>query len=358
VVPPRLEPVFSAASRAEAIARRRRARARGILIAVLLSALAAVVCALALKGSLTVEGITGIRTGPPAVPAPPPPAPLVAAPLPALVPVSHDAAGSVIETASFPSPALSAQGSFLVYLPPGFGTPGVRYPVIYLLHGQNGHATAFLEVGLQPTLDHLIAAGAVAPMVAVMVQDRSTLSNWRDIGSRHSASYVVEVQELIDRMLPTLAARDARAIVGSSMGGFGAMHVALANPDRFSVVESWLGYFNNLEGELAADRPAIERLGLHAFVYGAEADHAANPTEDPWWAAMLRESGAQAEGWIYPGDHSLHTVSEHLEAMMLFAGRSLGEAQRRTATEEAAAVAVGDTRLSGEDRRLLDAPPS
>jgi S-formylglutathione hydrolase FrmB len=170
-------------------------------------------------------------------------------------------------------------------------------------------------------------------MIAVMIQDRSTLNNWQDMGSRHSANYVIEVQELIDRMLPTMAARAGRAIAGSSKGGFGAMHVALANPYRFAVVESWLGYFNNLDGELRTDRPILSRLGLHAFLYGAVGDLAADPAENPAFAAELRQAGAQAESAVYPGNHSLTTVAEHLESMLLFAGRSLRGEQLRAAID-------------------------
>ena len=95
-------------------------------------------------------------------------------------------------------------------------------------------------------------------------------------------------------MLPTVPARGARAIAGDSMGGYGAMDVALANPYRFGVVESWIGFFNGLEDKLRADRPIISRLGLHAFVYGGEQDHIANPDEDPPFAAALRADGADA----------------------------------------------------------------
>jgi enterochelin esterase-like enzyme len=244
-------------------------------------------------------------------------------PLPALISVSHDPAGSSVEEASFASAALAGEGSFIVYLPPGFASTTRRYPVIYLLHGRNGHATAFLEIGIQRSLDRLIAAGAIPPMIAVMIQDRAGLESWHDVGGRHSASYVVEVQELIDRMLPTINARAARAIAGNSMGGFGAMHVALANPYRFAVVESWLGYFDNLDGELRADRPILARLGLHAFLYGAESDPVAHPAEDPEFARKLRGAGVHAEGVVYPGEHSLDTIREHLDAMLLFAGRAL-----------------------------------
>jgi enterochelin esterase-like enzyme len=239
------------------------------------------------------------------------------------MPVSHDAAGSAIERASYPSPVLGGEGSFLVYLPPGHAGTTRHYPVLYLLHGQNGHATAFLEIGLQNSLDRLIAHKAIPPMIAVMIQDRSGLDNWRDLGSRGSASYVVEVQNLVDRMLPTIATRSGRAIAGNSMGGFGAMHVALANPLRFSVVESWLGYFNHLDGELHADHPIISRLGLRAFLYGAQGDTVADPAEDAAFAARLRSAGASAQSAVYVGNHSLRTLSEHLDEMLLFAGRGL-----------------------------------
>ena len=70
-----------------------------------------------------------------------------ARPLPALVPVSSDSGGSSIDRATFASPALAGAGSFFVYLPPGYASTTRRYPVLYLLHGRQGHAQAFLEIG-------------------------------------------------------------------------------------------------------------------------------------------------------------------------------------------------------------------
>ncbi|HEY2436410.1 MAG TPA: alpha/beta hydrolase-fold protein, partial [Solirubrobacteraceae bacterium] len=296
-----------------------------------ISALAALGTAAALSGPGTLERLVGLSNGAAAgavdagatissTPTPPLP--------PALTPVSQDAAGSAIDAASYPASAFGgATGSFLVYLPPGYGSTTRHYPVLYLLHGQNGHATAFLEVGIQQTLDRLIARNEIPPMIAVMIQDRPGLENWRDLGPRRSASYVVEVQELVDRMLPTIPTRAARGIAGNSMGGFGAMHAALANPYRFSLAESWLGYFNHLDGELRADRPVISQLGLRAFLYGAEADPVADPAEDPAFAAQLRAAGAHARSAVYPGGHSLQTVREHLSAMLVFAGRAFAASE-------------------------------
>ena len=335
--PPRLEPALASATSA-GWRSEERAPAWRLGLATLLAALLAAFAAAALGdpatlerlGSLVgLEGQASTVAEAPAVVA----APALRPPLPALELVRRSANGGAVERTSFYSRSLLGMGSFYVYLPHGYASSASRYPVLYLLHGRNGHAKAFLEIGLAAKLDHLIATGKVPPMIVVMIQDRPGLNNWRDLGRRHSAAYVVEVQELVDRMLRTIPNRAARAIAGSSMGGFGAMNVALANPLRFAVVESWLGYFNHLDGELEADRSVIRRLGLRAFLYGASEDPVAVPQEDPDFAAELRAAGAHAEGVIYPGGHSLGKVRAHLDTGLTFAGRSLREAQQRANLE-------------------------
>jgi enterochelin esterase-like enzyme len=301
-------------------------RARRIAIALLLLAVALLGTALALQGQLGLD-----LSSPGSVPAR---SAVAAAPtglLPhfELVPVSTDHAGSSIAKTSYPSVALHQKGSFYVYLPPGYGTAGLRYPVIYLLHGNSQSATAFLQIGLQRELDQLIAAHTIPPMIAVMIQGGPGANNWRNLYALHYESYVLEVQEMIDRELATVPSRNDRAIAGLSMGGYGAMELTLDNPYRFGVVESWLGFFDGLEGQLRIDSHAIRTLGLHAFVYGGEEDHIANPAEDGPWAAKLRAEGAEARSAVFPGEHSLETVEAHLTQMLSFAGHSLSGTEAR-----------------------------
>jgi S-formylglutathione hydrolase FrmB len=324
--PPRLDPA-TVGGATPGVGRPGRVRAHGLITGTLLCALAAVCAALALNGQLTVEHVFGIRTAgstvqgttaiDKALPAPPPLT---------LAPVSQDVAGSSIEAASYPSAALHGTGSFLTYLPPGYASTTSRYPVLYMLTGNDQSNTAFLQIGLQGELDRLISHHAIPPVIAVMIQGGPGSNNWRNQGTARYEGYVLEVQQLIDRTLPTLATRNARAVVGDSMGGYGAMNVALANPYRFGVVESWLSFFNGLEGDLHADRPIIARLGLHAFIYGGEEDHIANPDEDAPFAAALRGAGADAKSAVYPGEHNLETIEAHLASMLTFAGRSLSTA--------------------------------
>src|SRR5208282_4305671 len=67
-VPAQLEPALAGAGYPESVPWRLRATPRGLLLATLLSALAAVCVALAVKGSLPLEGALGIRTAAPPAP--------------------------------------------------------------------------------------------------------------------------------------------------------------------------------------------------------------------------------------------------------------------------------------------------
>jgi S-formylglutathione hydrolase FrmB len=198
--------------------------------------------------------------------------------------------------------------------------------VIYLLHGDGQPASSFLRLGLQSTLDRLIGSHAIAPLIAVMLQANGLPDNWRNplprTGPQYNA-YIGEVQRLTDRVLRTIPARASRAIAGYSMGGFGAMNVALAQLRNYSVVESWEGYFANLSGQLAADRTLLRTMPLHAFVYGGAQDTVVGSAVDAPWAAAMRAAGADARSAVYPGGHTFTPLEQHLRQMLSFAGRAL-----------------------------------
>ncbi len=305
-----------------------RGLARRYGASLLLAALAAACVGLGLDGRANLERLTGIQAASHrsvaelalerSLATSPQPQPL-----PRVVPESHDAAGSSIDSTSYASQALHGEGSFLIYLPPGYASTTARYPVIYLLHGDGQTDGSFLQIGVQSTLDRLIARHAIPPLIAVMIQGGPGSNNWLNLGATRYEAYALEVQRLVDRMLPTIPDRSARAIAGYSMGGYGAMHLALTHPRTFAVAESWLGFFNGLGSRLHDDRSVISRLGLRAFVYGGASDDIADPSENAAFAATLRADGADAHSAVYPGEHDFATLEAHLESMLAFAGHGL-----------------------------------
>ncbi len=303
---------------------REAARRRALLLAaLLLSALVSTGAALALRGQLSLAELVHVGSGEPVAQLRVSRgAPSRLLPAPTLTRVSEDSAGSSIETASYDSPALHRTGSFLTYLPPAYASSSAHYPVVYMLTGTDQRNSDFLRIGVQGELDHLIAKHEIPPLIAVMIQGGPGSNLWRN----RYESYVLEVQEIVDRTLPTVRARGARAVVGDSMGGYGAMHTVLRNPYRFGVVESWLGFFNGLGPNLRADREIFSRLGLHAFVYGGRDDKIADPAENAPFAAALRAAGVDARSAVYPGEHNLATLEAHLSSTLRFAGRALGSA--------------------------------
>src|ERR1035437_2428433 len=96
--PPRLEPAVASSEHAGSAPYRERLTPRALLLVALLGALAAVCCALALKGHIALDRIIGTpAASQPVAAVTSGVAATAAASLPALVPVSHDSAGSAID---------------------------------------------------------------------------------------------------------------------------------------------------------------------------------------------------------------------------------------------------------------------
>jgi enterochelin esterase family protein len=143
----------------------------------------------------------------------------------------------------YESAALGGIRRFHVYTPPGYETSaGATYPVLYLLHGSGDtDAQWVLTARANVILDNQIAAGRTKPMIVVMpfghaVPAESPRSP--DRTSRNTALFEKDllggVMPLAEKLYRVSARREDRAVAGLSMGGGQALHVGLANLDRFS----------------------------------------------------------------------------------------------------------------------------
>jgi putative tributyrin esterase len=164
-----------------------------------------------------------------------------------------------------------------VYLPSGYQSDiETRYPVVYLLHGLRSTDVEFFKLAnLKEILDRMIASGELAP--AIFVAPSGFDGYWTNhMPSRTSngprwADYVVdEVVNEIDGRYRTRAYAGSRALVGASMGGFGAMSLALQYPLVFGTAVS-------LSGALFPAPPNHRKVYLRAW---------GNPPDMENWARV------------------------------------------------------------------------
>lgn len=182
-------------------------------------------------------------------------------------PPSTAAAAGTVATRTFHSKALGVDKDYVVYLPAGYDArPDARWPVFYYLHGLTGSETNWVKHGyLDKTADRLgLAAIVVMPDgdddfyidsampidYAACMKDGSGLFPLSGHSSRakecvrHRAyeTYIVDdlVHE-IDGHFRTIATREGRAIAGLSMGGYGALVLAMRHLDMFAAAASHSG---------------------------------------------------------------------------------------------------------------------
>jgi pimeloyl-ACP methyl ester carboxylesterase len=129
-----------------------------------------------------------------------------------------------------------------IYLPPSYlVSPERRFPVVYLLHGIADDCTVWSEAwNLPAILDELAHSRRASETIVVMPDGRNRWMGSFYVNSsvtgRWEDALATELVAFVDRELRTVARSDARAVVGHSMGGFGAITLGMRHPDVFGVV--------------------------------------------------------------------------------------------------------------------------
>lgn len=128
--------------------------------------------------------------------------------------------------------------SVSVYLPPNYGKSDKKYPVIYFLHGFLTDDKLLTQ--MQGILDYAIVENKIDPFIMVMSDQKTTydgsfysnsgvFGNWEDFT-------VFDVVNHVDKNYRTLAKKESRGITGHSMGGYGALKIAMKYPEVFGTV--------------------------------------------------------------------------------------------------------------------------
>jgi S-formylglutathione hydrolase FrmB len=192
----------------------------------------------------------------------PAPAPVQAPPV---TPPAAPPATGTVKQVTFASAALGVDKQYVVYLPAGYDASHERYPVFYYLHGLGGNEDNWVKGGeidkvadrlgleaiiVMPDGDDSFYVNAVTPVdYDQCIADGTGLflpghESRRTSCVRHRDYETYIVKDLIDHVdatYRTIATRDGRAIAGLSMGGFGALELALRHRDLFAAAASHSG---------------------------------------------------------------------------------------------------------------------
>jgi len=217
----------------------------------------------------------------------------------------------IVDTAGFWSQALGTTKRYLIYLPPSYGRDTTRrFPVAYYLHGLWGNETDWTALGrLDHTLDSLVARGMPELIIVMPDGDDSWYTTWNFLGDYpgclkespaarpnekptdycvpwpHYDDYIArDLVAHVDSTYRTFADRLRRGIAGLSMGGYGAVTLALAYPDVFGTAASHSGVLTPL-------LTAYDSASRHARYASKIAE------VSPQFPSMLLAFGRDTMGW-------------------------------------------------------------
>jgi S-formylglutathione hydrolase FrmB len=270
-------------------------------------------------------------------------------------------AQSRIDCNALKSHILGEAVHYCVLLPSNYDSaPAKHYPVLYFLHGLGENEQTLFKTGGWNLIEDLRQQHKVSDFLIVTPDAKASFYvNSADHRVRYSDFFLQEFIPYVEANYRISRERKAKAISGISMGGYGALRFAFANPEMFSAVSAQSAALmsespRELNAALRAGTPLGRLLGS---VFG-------NPINVPHWKendplSLARknrvgiaklaiyfncgrddeygfETGAAAldrqlqgehikhEFHLYPGNHSASYFGAHLGEVMEFHSKMFG----------------------------------
>jgi S-formylglutathione hydrolase FrmB len=272
----------------------------------------------------------------------------------AIVAVTAGPAAGEVRSGTFTSAALGREVGYVVDLPASYdAAAGRKYPVVYALHGLFEGSGFWERRGLAPILASLREAGSVPEFLVVAVDGGNSFfvnakaGRYEDLVTQDLVAHV----EASYRVVP---GRAGRALLGISMGGYGALHIAL---DQTAFAAAVATHSAMLLETIPSAEAGARRGQMAAFyqVFGDPIDAALWNANDP--LALARRLDTKAAPALYldcgaedryglasghrelnrilvergvphafelpPGDHGYEFVRARLEKSLRFLGEKL-----------------------------------
>ncbi len=193
------------------------------------------------------------------------------------------------------SKLLDQQFCFLVVMPKSGFHPGRSYRTLVLLHGLGGTPMDWINVAkFHQNAQELMAEGRIQPFITIIpAGENGYWTDWADGKHLYARLVVEEYIQAAEDLFPLLQGAEHRAIAGISMGGFGALSIALSRPDVFGFVAA----LSPTDMELALK--STPRRTLYLDVVGRPADQKALARVNPWHLVQSGAGSTQTFSLVY-----------------------------------------------------------
>jgi enterochelin esterase-like enzyme len=174
----------------------------------------------------------------------------------------------LLENEFVQSSIFNREVNYAVLLPEGYEASEDSFPVVYLLHGFGDNQTAWYKGGLIKYYSDLYASENV-PMIFVMPQGFNTYYVNRYTGNlQYMDFFTKELVAQVDSLYRTKKDKSQRAVMGFSMGGYGALILPALNPDIFTISVPLSMSFRTDEQYMAESDGAFD--GQWAPIFGGK----------------------------------------------------------------------------------------
>lgn len=217
----------------------------------------------------------------------------------------------------FTSPSMNRTIAFIAYTPPDYDLSSAQYPVIYFLHGINGQEWNYIgwfsdnnsaellsKKNLYSLFEGTASVSALTDKAIVIYVnggrkdaggDAEALF-YSDQGEYKSETMIMtELIPFVDNKFRTVASRAGRAIEGFSMGGHGALRLAMTYPACFSSAVSYAAALKaeDAPDEIADFRPSSDQIdAIKSQQMGLRIVYGTN--DNPWYNNWLADNGLKA----------------------------------------------------------------
>jgi enterochelin esterase family protein len=240
-----------------------------------------------------------------------------------------------IEAVEVESAAFGERREERVYLPAGY-TAEQPYPLVVIHDGQDFVSYADLSV----SLDNLIEAGDIPPIVAALVQTRDRMGEYAR-GRRHARYLVRELLPVLQSRYRISEESEDRVVMGASLGAVASLSTAFRYPGVFGGLVLQSGSFILDERKLEQrPHPVFHRIarlvralrrapqvpGARAFVSTGELEGLAE--ENQALANFLRERGINVLFKSAWDGHHWHNWRDQLRDGLMWVLRREQEQER------------------------------